>query len=138
MKFRSRIDKIPKLTGIMKHKITSVTELGTLLRATRKSVDMRIDDLAATSSLSKQFVNDLELGKPGVQLGKVLQVLQELGVHMYIDVPDRVNDQLASARTQISNTTERRKARERSQTEAQSFADQPTASKTRSVKMRTM
>lgn len=95
----------------MKHQITSVTELGTLIRATRKSVDMRLDDLAATSNLSKQFVNDVELGKSGVQLGKVLQVLQELGVHMYIDVPDSVNDQLAHARNLITKTTERRHAR---------------------------
>ena len=95
----------------MKHKITSVMELGTLVRATRKSVHMRLDDLAATSSLSKQFVNDVELGKPSVQMGKVLQVLQELGVHMYIDVPDSVNDQLASAKNQIGKTTERRNAR---------------------------
>jgi transcriptional regulator with XRE-family HTH domain len=95
----------------MKHKITSVTELGMLVRATRKSVDMRMDDLAATSSLSKQFVNDLELGKPGVQLGKVLQVLQELGVHIYIDVPENVSGKIADARSQISKTTERRNAR---------------------------
>jgi transcriptional regulator with XRE-family HTH domain len=95
----------------MKYRITEVSELGTLLRATRKSVEMRIDDLAGTSSLSKQFVNDVELGKPGVQLGKVLQVLHELGIHMYLDVPDRVGDQLDSARAQIINTTQRRKAR---------------------------
>lgn len=95
----------------MKHPITSVTELGTLVRATRKSVDMRMDDLAATSSLSKQFVNDLELGKSGVQLGKVLQVLQELGMHMVIDVPDSVNDKLTHARSQIAKTNERRNAR---------------------------
>jgi transcriptional regulator with XRE-family HTH domain len=100
----------------MKHKITSVTELGTLIRATRKSVDMRLDDLAATSNLSKQFVNDVELGKPGVQMGKVLQVLQELGVHMYVDVPDSVNDQLVHARNLITKTTQRRQARARGQT----------------------
>jgi transcriptional regulator with XRE-family HTH domain len=107
----------------MKHKITSVTELGTLIRATRKSVDMRLDDLAATSNLSKQFVNDVELGKPGVQLGKVLQVLQELGVHMYIDVPDSVNDQLAHARNLITKTTERRHARSLGQVALTSDSD---------------
>ena len=95
----------------MKQKITSVSELGTLIRATRKSVNLRMDDLAATAGLSKQFVNDIELGKPGVQLGKVLQVLQELGVHMYIDVPDSANEQLAHAKHQIEKTTERRHAR---------------------------
>jgi transcriptional regulator with XRE-family HTH domain len=107
----------------MKHQITSVTELGTLIRATRKSVDMRLDDLAATSNLSKQFVNDVELGKPGVQLGKVLQVLQELGVHMYIDVPDSVNDQLTHARSLITKTTQRRQARSLGQAALKMDAD---------------
>jgi transcriptional regulator with XRE-family HTH domain len=107
----------------MKHQITSVTELGTLIRATRKSVNMRLDDLAATSNLSKQFVNDVELGKSGVQFGKVLQVLQELGVHMYIDVPDSVNDQLAHARNLITKTTERRRARGQGQVALNDDAD---------------
>lgn len=111
MKFRHMNHKIPEKPGIMKHPITSVTELGTLVRATRKSVNMRLDDLAATSGLSKQFVNDVELGKPGVQLGKVLQVLQELGVHLYVDVPDNVSDKLTHAKNQIVKTTERRNAR---------------------------
>ena len=95
----------------MKHKVTSVMELGTLVRAARKSADMRIDDLAATTRLSKQFVNDVELGKPGVRLGKVLQVLQELGAHLYIDVPDSVSSQMEYARTQINNTAKRRTLR---------------------------
>ena len=107
------MDKIPAISGNMKHKITSVTDIGTIVRATRKSVDMRMDDLAATACLSKQFVNDVELGKSGVQLGKVLQVLQELGVHMYLDVPDNVSDKLAQARNQIIKTTDRRNARAR-------------------------
>jgi transcriptional regulator with XRE-family HTH domain len=95
----------------MGHKITTVAELGTLIRATRKSVGARQDDLAAATGLSKQFVTDLELGKPGVQLGKVLQVMQELGVHVYIDVPDDARDRLVNASRQIGKTTERRAAR---------------------------
>jgi transcriptional regulator with XRE-family HTH domain len=95
----------------MKHKVTSATELGTLVRAARKSAGMRIDDLAATTRLSKQFVSDVELGKPGVQLGKVLQVLQELGAHLYIDVPESVSSQLDYAKAQISNTAKRRTSR---------------------------
>ena len=118
----------------MKHHISTVGELGTLIRAMRNSVDMRIDDLAATSGLSKQFVNDVELGKPGVQLGKVLQVLQELGVHMYINVPDSVNDQLAYARNQIAKTTERRNARAHEQTTIESAGTLPAPMKPRSSK----
>ena len=95
----------------MKHQITSVSDLGALVRATRNSAGVRLDDLASTSSLSKQFVNDVELGKPGAQLGKVLQMLQELGIHLYADVPDAVASSLAHAKNQIENTTQRRKVR---------------------------
>ena len=70
-----------------------------------------MDDVAATTGLSKQFVNDLELGKPGVQLGKVLQVLHELGAHVYLDVPDAASAQLARASALIGKTTARRQAR---------------------------
>lgn len=107
----------------MKHKISTATELGTLVRATRKSVGLRIDDLAATSLLSKQFVSDVELGKPGVQLGKVLQVLQELGAHLYIDVPESVSSQLEYARAQISNTTKRRNSRARRTADAEATSE---------------
>jgi hypothetical protein len=70
-----------------------------------------MDDLAATTNMSKQFVNDVELGKPGVQLGKVFEVLQELGIHVYVDVPGGVANKVASSRSQIEKTNLRRKAR---------------------------
>ena len=95
----------------MKRHITSVADLGTLVRATRKSAGMRLDDLAATANLSKQFVNDVELGKPGVQLGKVFQLLQELGVYLLVDVPDEVDSRVADAKNQIEKTAQRREAR---------------------------
>ena len=103
----------------MQYRILTVQDLGALLRATRKSAHLRMDDLAATSGLSKQFVNDLELGKPGVQLGKVLQVLHELGAHVYLDVPDAAAAQLAHASTLIGNTTARRQARAQAKSTAQ-------------------
>lgn len=92
----------------MKHKITSVSELGAVMRAARKSSGVRIDDLALLTGLSKQFVNDVELGKDGVQLGKVLTVLRELGVHVYVDVPPQADNLLTHSREQISRTKSRR------------------------------
>jgi transcriptional regulator with XRE-family HTH domain len=94
----------------MKHKITSVSELGAIMRAARKSSGVRIDDLALLSRLSKQFVNDVELGKEGVQLGKVLKVLSELGVHVYVDVPSQADELLTHSREQIGRTKSRRVA----------------------------
>lgn len=94
----------------MKHKITSVSELGAAMRAARKSSGVRIDDLALLSGLSKQFVNDVELGKDGVQLGKVLKVLSELGVYVYVDVPSPADALLKHSREQINRTKSRREA----------------------------
>ena len=101
---------IPTKAGTMKHKITSVSELGAVMRAARKSSGVHIDDLALLSGLSKQFVNDVELGKEGVQLGKVLKVLSELGVYVYVDTPSQADELLKHSREQISRTKSRREA----------------------------
>jgi transcriptional regulator with XRE-family HTH domain len=95
----------------MNHNIRSVADLGVLVRAARKEAQVRIDDFAATMGMSKQFMTDLELGKPGVQLGKVLQVLEELGLHVYVDVPDSTRAQLQRSSDLIARTTSRRSAR---------------------------
>ncbi len=92
----------------MQFKITSVTDIAALARATRKAADMRIDDLAATAGLSKQFVNDVELAKPTVQLARVLQLLDELGVHVYLDVLKEVEPLLAKNRAHVEAWSSRR------------------------------
>lgn len=92
----------------MQFKISSVTDIAALARATRKAADMRIDDLAATAGLSKQFVNDVELGKPTVQLARVLQLLDELGVHVYLDVPKEAEPLIARNQAHVQAWTSRR------------------------------
>lgn len=71
----------------MKIPITSPQELGLLLRATRKQQDLRMDDLAGTAGVGPVFVREVERGKATVQLGKVMQLLAELGVALHADVP---------------------------------------------------
>lgn len=68
--------------------ITSVQEVGSAIRALRKRARIRIDDFAATAGVSKQFMTDLENGKPTVQMGKVLALLQRMGMGVRIDLPD--------------------------------------------------
>ena len=48
---------------------------------------MRLDDLAGIAGVSKQFVSDVEYGKQTVQLGLVLKLLAEMGLHLTIDLP---------------------------------------------------
>lgn len=44
--------------------------------------------------MSKQFVSDLEYGKPTVQLGLVLQVLAEIGLPLVVDLPAEAQAEL--------------------------------------------
>jgi transcriptional regulator with XRE-family HTH domain len=59
---------------------------------------VRIDDLAATAGLSKQFVQDVEHGKPSVQFALVLKLLAELGMPLTIDIPEAAARELTDVR----------------------------------------
>lgn len=71
----------------MKITVESVADLGLALRAARKGAGVRLDDLAGIAGVSKQFVSDVEYGKQTVQLGLVLKLLAEMGLHLTVDLP---------------------------------------------------
>lgn len=52
----------------MRIPIQSAADLGAAIRAVRRLGRVRIDDLAATAGVSKQFTQDVEHGKPTVHL----------------------------------------------------------------------
>lgn len=79
--------------------VTSPEQLGLLVRAVRRSSQVRIDDLAATARVSKQFATDVELGKPTVRLGLVFQILNELGLKVSVDIPASAEKQLLILRS---------------------------------------
>jgi transcriptional regulator with XRE-family HTH domain len=72
----------------MKIPHTTVEDAGIVIRALRKRSGIRIDDFALTAKVSKQFMSDLEGGRPTVQMGRVLAMLQSMGVRMSLEVPD--------------------------------------------------
>lgn len=82
----------------MKITISSVSDLGLALRAARRSSKVRLDDMAATAGVSKQFASDVEYGKPTVQLGLVFKLLAELGIPVMLDIPEEAAPELASLR----------------------------------------
>ena len=63
-------------------------ELGRLIRQQRKRQGLRQTDLAAMIGASHVFLGDVEKGKPTVQLGRVLKLLDELGLTLRVDTPD--------------------------------------------------
>jgi y4mF family transcriptional regulator len=52
------------------------------VRARRKELSLRQDELADLAGVSERFVYALERGKRSVQLDKVLAVLSALGLHL--------------------------------------------------------
>ncbi|MFO0121712.1 MAG: hypothetical protein ACK520_04480, partial [Inhella sp.] len=51
-----------------------------------KRAGIRIDDFAMTAGVSKQFMTDVENGKATVQMGKVLDMLQRMGIKVQMEL----------------------------------------------------
>ena len=62
--------------------IQTTAQLGAAIRAARKQLKVTQKELAMTSGTGLRFVIDLESGKPTCQIGKILQVLQALGLRV--------------------------------------------------------
>ncbi len=66
----------------------STTEtVGALVKETRKALGVTQADLALTSGTGLRFISDLEKGKPTCQFGKVLTVIQTLGIQIEFTKP---------------------------------------------------
>jgi transcriptional regulator with XRE-family HTH domain len=72
----------------MKIQLSTVEDAGTVIRAVRKAQGIRIDDFALVARVSKQFMTDLENGKPTVQMGRVLDLLDRLGLTVTVELPE--------------------------------------------------
>lgn len=62
-------------------------QIGDLVKSTRKSLGVTQKDLAMTSGTGLRFIIEVEKGKPTCQLGKVLTVLNTLGISIKLTAP---------------------------------------------------
>jgi HTH-type transcriptional regulator/antitoxin HipB len=62
-------------------------DIGSLIRETRKRLGVTQKALALTSGTGLRFVIDLEKGKETCEIGKVLTVLQTLGIRITLTPP---------------------------------------------------
>lgn len=62
-------------------------EIGKLVRENRKRMGVTQKDLALTSGTGLRFIIELEKGKETCQIGKVLTVLQTLGIKLTLTPP---------------------------------------------------
>jgi len=65
----------------------SPKDVGSIVRRTRKALGVTQQALALTSGTGSRFISDLERGKKTCELGKVLTVLQTLGIKVTLAAP---------------------------------------------------
>jgi y4mF family transcriptional regulator len=64
--------------------INTTVDFGKVIRTKRKKDGLTQAELAAICGFGNRFLVDLENGKPTVQMGKALEVLQSLGLEVHI------------------------------------------------------
>jgi len=62
-------------------------DIGKYIREVRKKQKMTQEQLAFTCGTGVRFIVDLEKGKPTCEFGKVLYVMQMLGIEVVLNTP---------------------------------------------------
>lgn len=70
--------------------ISSMSELGKIVRMVRKEAGLTQRDAAALCNVSMPFLNALERGKETAQMGKVLSVCNQLGISLQLRLPGEI------------------------------------------------
>ena len=70
--------------------VENVEDIGRITRSVRRAQHLRQDDLGFMSSCSHKYIVDVEKGKPTIQTGKLIQLLNELGIQVVLDIPDGI------------------------------------------------
>ena len=65
----------------------SIREIGEFVAATRKKQGATQLDLAQMAGVGRRFIVELEAGKTSLHIGKVLRVLETLGVDLRLEEP---------------------------------------------------
>jgi len=60
-------------------------KLGQIIKHKRKSLKLTQSEVAMSCGVGLRFLSDLENGKPTCQMGKVLLVIETLGLMIVID-----------------------------------------------------
>ena len=60
--------------------MTTISDFAVAIKATRKTLGLRQEELAAAAGVGRRFLIELEAGKPTARLDKTLAVLSALGL----------------------------------------------------------
>ena len=66
-------------------RVTTMTELGVLIREERLRQKLTQTDLAGISGVGITFISQLENGKETAEMGRVIRVLTMLGIDLYAE-----------------------------------------------------
>jgi HTH-type transcriptional regulator/antitoxin HipB len=66
------------------NKVSNAKELGALVRQRRKQAGLTLKDAAGMAGVGIRFLSELERGKPTLQLGLAIEVLQLFGLELHV------------------------------------------------------
>ncbi len=75
----------PKRRGRLRSTRAFLEQLAETVRTTRVQAGLTQEELAGLSNTGARFIIDLEHAKPTLELGKVIDVLQTLGLEIQLD-----------------------------------------------------
>lgn len=78
----------------MNIRLSKASDIGPLVRAVRKAQKLRQDDTAGAVGVSENFLSKIEHGADKAQWNKLFQVLQGLGIHVVLDLPEEARSYL--------------------------------------------
>ena len=68
--------------------VTNAADFGKRVRAERRRLDLRQEEVALGANVGLRFLSELENGKPTIQLERALRVARSLGLAVDVDVPE--------------------------------------------------
>lgn len=74
----------PALSDVLPAAVRTAADLGRIVQAQRSALGLRQIDLAGIGNTGNRLIVDIEKGKPTVQLQKVLDVLDLLGLEVVL------------------------------------------------------
>ena len=74
-----RVDKVMR--------IRTPTDLGAVIRDRRIKLQLDQKSLAVKAGVSRQWIVEVEKGKPGAEIGLVLRTIEALGINLAVDEP---------------------------------------------------
>lgn len=81
----------------MKVPVKSVADIGQAIRVTRICQDLDQLTAAQLSNAGQSFMSHLENGKETAQIGKVLQVLESLGIGIELILPPDIDSYMSKS-----------------------------------------